>query len=619
MQSPIHRSLRGLALLAIAAVASSGSRPLHAGEAAQLSWPGVERVIAFADVHGALSELSALLQRIGVVDAGLHWSAGRTHVVSLGDLLDRGDDSRKVMDLLMRLQQEAAAAGGRLHVTLGNHEAMNLLGDLRYVTPGEFAAYASDEPAGLRKTLRAEWLERSGPESGTAFDQRFPPGFFGHRAALAPDGPYGRWILGQPVAIVINDTLFMHGGPSALLAGKSLQEVNLRYRTAISDYLGALATMERAGLVRPEDDFAQRARLAKARLSARPVTDHAAQMATAAAVQAFVAADDDPWIERDGPNWYRGTALCNACSEADVLDPLLDGLDAKRLVIGHTVARNERVASRFEGRVVKLDAGMNRHVYHGHAAALLIENGRVRVIYGDEASGPVDVPAEPLYVTSPVIDEAEVEAILAQGRVSVTGPRAPGVVEAQVEKDGRKVHAVFVATTAAAIRRELSAERLDRVLGLGLVPATVEREVQGQRGLLQARPARWVTQIDVVQQSLRGGGSCALEPQYGLMYAFDAVAGNEGRTQDRILYDATDWMLLLTGHEQAFGTSRTLPAYLKARPQAPGREMRRRLEALDEARLAAALGELLTERERKAILARRDALLSTAAMQGAAR
>ena len=116
-------------LVASVAILSPCARGAVAAQ--QVEWKNVERVVAFADVHGAYSELTALLQSQGVVDADLHWKAGRTHLVSLGDLLDRGDDSRKVMDLLMRLQSEAAAAGGRVHVVVGNHEAMNVLGDLR--------------------------------------------------------------------------------------------------------------------------------------------------------------------------------------------------------------------------------------------------------------------------------------------------------------------------------------------------------------------------------------------------------------------------------------------------------------------------------------------------------
>ena len=93
------------------------------------------------------------------------------------------------------------------------------------------------------------------------------------------------------------------------------------------------------------------------------------------------------------------------------------------------------------------------------------------------------------------------------------------------------------------------------------------------------------------------------------MYTFDALIGNEHRTRDRILYDA-GWMLLLTGHEQAFGTSKALPRHLRTPVPQLGAEMRRRLAMLDQAALTQALGDLLDERERGAILARRDLLLA---------
>src|SRR5262245_9996593 len=133
------------------------------------AFSNVERVIAFADVHGAYDDLVEVLRTAGVVDADLHWAAGKAHVVSTGDLLDRGPGSRKALDLVMRLQTEARTAGGALHVTLGNHEAMNLLGDLRYATPEEFASYASDESADVRQRARHEWQGRHGDTSVTGF------------------------------------------------------------------------------------------------------------------------------------------------------------------------------------------------------------------------------------------------------------------------------------------------------------------------------------------------------------------------------------------------------------------------------------------------------------------
>ena len=160
--------------------------------------------------------------------------------------------------------------------------------------------------------------------------------------------------------------------------------------------------------------------------------------------------------------------------------------------------------------------------------------------------------------------------------------------------------------------------KLDRAIGLGLVPATVEREVQGQRGVLQARPARWTTEAEAQAKGERGVGWCAMPPQFELMYAFDALIGNEGRSQERVLYDAREWNLLLTGHDRAFGTKREFPAHLQQRPPQPGVELRQRLAELDEAKLQAALGELVGKREINALLERRDAVLAGAAAAAAA-
>jgi hypothetical protein len=607
------------ALVALAALGlGSPASSLGAAETAPVTFTGVERVVAFADVHGAYDDLTRLLRATGVVDDGLRWTGGRTHLVGTGDLLDRGKDSRKVMDLLMRLQDEAASAGGRLHLTLGNHEAMNLLGFLRDVAPGEIEQYAADEPAGVREKMRNDWIARNGPDSGADFDKRFPAGYFGHRALLAPDGHYGRWLHALPVAIMIDGTLFMHGGPSSVLAGLSLSEINQRYHAALAEYLASLAPLEAAGLVLPEDEFGRRAGLAEQRLAARQYPTPADQARDAEAVRRFVAADRDPMIEADGPNWYRGTALCNAVSETDVLKPILAGLGARRLVIGHTVTHVARVASRFDGTVIKLDTGMNNAVYHGRASALIFEQGSVRALYAGEAQAPGAIAAEPLYVSSGTVPETDVAALLERGEVTVTGPRAPGLLDVVVAAGDRKVNAVFIATTSAAARKELAALKLDRALDLGLVPATVEREVQGQKGVLQARPARWTTEAEVQAKGERGVGWCALPPQFELMYAFDALIGNEGRSQERVLYDAREWTLLLTGHDRAFGTKREFPAHLVKRPPQPGAELRRRLAELDEAELQAALGDLVGKREITALLGRRDAVLAGAAAATAA-
>lgn len=572
---------------------------------ARTEWSGVDRVIAFADVHGAYAELVALLRESGVMDGEDRWTAGKAQVVSLGDLLDRGADSRKVMDLLMRLQQQAAQAGGGLQVVLGNHEALNLLGDLRYVDPAEMAAYTDLEPAGAREAARTAWTHSCTAPCGS-FDTQFPPGWFGHRAAFAPEGRYGRWLLSLPVAIRVNDALFLHGGAGPALQGLSLAALNLRYRTALVEYLGLAEQLSKAGLVRAEDPFQDRPRLAAERFAAAGDKAGAGQQDL---LRRFAAAAENPLLSEEGPNWYRGEAMCNEVSESDVLQPLLRQFGVARLVIGHTPTRNLRVVTRFDGKVVKLDTGMNRAVYRGRGSALFLTAAADQVRYVGEAA-TVAPEAEGLFVAPNQLDDAAVQAAMRDGEITVTGAIGPDEMGVTVTHGSRRIPAVFQVRASEAVRREIAAFRLDRLLGLGVVPATAAREVQGRAGVLQARPVKWVTQAAVQQQGLQGGGWCRAEPQFQLLYAFDVLAGNEARTPDSILYDANEWFVYGTAFGRAFGTGTGLPAYLKARPPAPGAEMRRRVAQLDEAGLATALEGYLDAPQQRAVLKRRDALLA---------
>jgi hypothetical protein len=606
-------------------------------------WTGVERVVAFADVHGAHAELTALLQSVGVVDAELRWSGGETHLVSLGDLLDRGADSRSVMDLLMRLQREAEAAGGRVHVVLGNHEAMNVLGDLRYVAADEFAPYAADEDPDERTRQRDAFLTRQSGATAADFERLFPPGFFAHRRLLGPEGPYGQWLLGLPAVVRINDTVYMHGGPSRLLQGRDIESVNRDYTAAVNEYLAAESALRAAGLIEFEDAYARRAEAAAARLQAMP--SGAGREALTQAIERFRRADDSPLLGPTGPNWYRGAAFCNECAEADVLEPFLQRVGARRVVIGHTVARNATVVSRFGGAVVKLDAGMNRAVYQGRPAALVTDASGPRVVYALPTVPAAAVPAEPLYLSSQKIDESAVADILARGTIESTVACAPGVLETRVTLDGHSVNAIFEAAAPETVRRELAAYRLDRALGLGLVPATVARGHAGQEGVLQGRPAHWASEQD--RQNARGGaraglacqtisaapqseparrpppsdgkpprlpsgGWCDLGALFQLAYAFDALIGNQARTPDRYLYDADAGTLLLTGHGSTFGASTQLPKALEGPLAKTGAEMQERLRRLDAATVEAAIGELVGTRAVKPLLQRRDRILALA-------
>ena len=84
---------------------------------------------AFTDVHGVASGLEPALREAGLVDDALRWVAPpRTGpaLVGCGDYVDRGLESRRVVQLLRRLEGEATTAGGAVELTRGNHEHLLL-------------------------------------------------------------------------------------------------------------------------------------------------------------------------------------------------------------------------------------------------------------------------------------------------------------------------------------------------------------------------------------------------------------------------------------------------------------------------------------------------------------
>ena len=108
-------------------------------------WEGVERVVAIGDIHGDLDHYMATLQAAGLVDKRGRWAGGETHLVQVGDLPDRGPDTREIIEHISKLAKQAKRAGGHVHSLIGNHEVMNVTGDLRYLHAGEIAAFETSK------------------------------------------------------------------------------------------------------------------------------------------------------------------------------------------------------------------------------------------------------------------------------------------------------------------------------------------------------------------------------------------------------------------------------------------------------------------------------------------
>jgi hypothetical protein len=103
----------------------------------------VPRIIVIGDIHGDWAALKSALKVAGITNHHNDWLGGKTHVVQVGDLVDRavrggsGDEKSesKILNHLIDLKFKALKKGGDVHLLLGNHELMNVAGNFSYVSP----------------------------------------------------------------------------------------------------------------------------------------------------------------------------------------------------------------------------------------------------------------------------------------------------------------------------------------------------------------------------------------------------------------------------------------------------------------------------------------------------
>lgn len=142
-----------------------------------------ENIFSVSDIEGDFDKFIQILNRNNVINDSLNWSFGKGHLVLLGDYFDRGDDVTATLWLCYKLETEAKKAGGTVHFILGNHEQMNLQGNIKYVQPKYKA---------LAQKLKIPYKE-----------------FYGKNSEI------GRWLRSKNSIEMINDILFCHGGISA--------------------------------------------------------------------------------------------------------------------------------------------------------------------------------------------------------------------------------------------------------------------------------------------------------------------------------------------------------------------------------------------------------------------
>jgi len=319
----------------------------------QCEWTGVEKIVAVGDLHGDYDSFIKILKGTGLIDKDLHWTGGKIHLVQIGDIMDRGPKAKEIFDLLMRLEKEAEAAGGKIHVLLGNHEEMNLTGIAldreNYVTVEQFIAFLPESFREKKEIKIKKGIEKRAFKktfSDVSLDQKLREYWESAlKKAIADrkdpvrieyqknfNEKYGKWLLEHNAVIKINDIIFVHGGISERFSTWKLEEINNRIRLELNSFMRGSPT------------------------------------------NILIV------YETDGPLWYRDLSSPQT-KEEDLkpeVDKILQNLGARYMVAAHTprVIKTKDDMKRFDGRIWIIDTGISE-VYRssgGRPAALIIEN-----------------------------------------------------------------------------------------------------------------------------------------------------------------------------------------------------------------------------------------------------
>ena len=263
--------------------------------------------------------------------------------------MDRGDGAKKIFDFLMELEKQAEIAGGYIHVLIGNHEEINILGLAfgfsGYVTVEQFISFLPENyKKKMEKDIRKEFeKQKNNSACGESelqdalhkfwmktMTESIPQEFY-HENFM---DEYGKWILTKNVVIKINNIIFTHGGINKKYSDWKLVDINETLRRELS-FLSRGVSINRTIAYQP-----------------------------------------------DSPLWYRDFARGEENGLKEDLEYVLNNLNADCMVIGHTVIDKANFSvedlKHFDGKVWAIDTGISK-AYWGKLSALIINEGKFQL------------------------------------------------------------------------------------------------------------------------------------------------------------------------------------------------------------------------------------------------
>ena len=301
------------------------------------------RVVAIGDLHGDIGQARRALRMAGVLDdeddaGNPRWVGGDTTLVQLGDILDRGDDEIGILILLQKLDKEAQKQGGRVYVMNGNHEVLNVSGDFRYVSRGAFGE-STRFSEHLVKLFGDKFRDAFGVDEVDAWARQSKARI----GLFSPGGPLAQQLSMHHTVLIVNDTVFAHGGLVPRHVEFGLDKLN----RAVTDWMRG-----------------------------KEIKDDETRQALGMAIGGV----------RDSIVWHRAYGTEKFATDEDrstsceLLGKTLGMIDGvSRLVVGHTPQLGGANCE-CNGQIWRIDVGMSFGVLGAEPQVLEIDGDEVRVL-----------------------------------------------------------------------------------------------------------------------------------------------------------------------------------------------------------------------------------------------
>lgn len=566
-------------------------------------------VYMFSDIQGRHVALKDVLISYNIVDNEFNWLSANNDLVLIGNLIGDKSSAFDTLKMIRNIQQSAEQANAQLKIVLGEKDIDFVLSEFsRYPASPELKPELGPE---VESKVESKVEQEIDPEAGAEAELEKKPNEKAEDK-LKNHSELISWLSEQDFITQMNGHLFVNGGISSRTKKKSLVEINQTLKRSFDEYKNRWQAIVEKDSALNDAAFNNRYSVV------RTLPDSAEK-------QAFLKTQRSYIFSHFWPMNYTGNSFCHPLFERQNLDEALHGWQVNKVWSARAEYRVPGFQDRFQGMMTFVDQDKASTNSAEILGAKIEEGGAYKLLQGKNefTDAPKSIASRKYQLPYDMTPD-EIKAFLKAAKVvskeqTKEGKTKP--LKIYLEKEDKRIKAIFkyinasgrgnrkgVPRTGDKYDYESAAYKLDGMLGIGLVPITVERVVNNKRGVVQLWIDGLVSAVPLNTGEETYTGMCDAQQQENMINTFDFLIMNTDRNQTNITFTKKDWQIWFIDHTRSFGNDTKAPRFLRGVRIEPTNLFKEKLSKISRAQLNE-LSLWLSERQLDAMWQRRNRLV----------